>query len=121
MKQRKKFKAAAGADWHFLWQLEAAKNTAHSEETAIAVRKQQILADMEHLKYQQASKAIYEAMDAERFCRAEREMIQLERDEKEQEYEQTKHTPQLLNVRNSRKSCKSKMRNVRSMNSSLQC
>lgn len=80
----------------FLWQLEAAKNTAHSQEAAIAVKKQQILADIDHLKYQQASKAIYEAMDAERFCRAEREMIQLERDEKEQEYEQTKHTLQLL-------------------------
>lgn len=80
----------------FLWQLGAAKSMAQAESTAIADRKRQILADIAHLKYQQVSKAVYEAMEAERFCRANREMIQLERDEKEQEYEQTKRMLHLL-------------------------
>lgn len=80
----------------FLWQLGEAKNSAQTSCAGIQAKKQQILADMEYLKYQQISKAVYEAMDAERFCRADREMVQLERDEKEQEYEQTKHTLHLL-------------------------
>lgn len=80
----------------FLWQLETAKKKAQADCAAIEADQQQILADIGHLRYQQISKAVYEAMDAERFCRAQREMIQLERDEKEQEYEQTRHTLQLL-------------------------
>lgn len=80
----------------FLWQLGEAKSSAETSCAGILEEKQQILADIEHLKYQQISKAVYEAMDAERFCRADREMIQLERDEKEQEYEQTKHALHLL-------------------------
>lgn len=80
----------------FLWQLETAKRTAQANCAAIGADQQQILLDIDHLKYQQISKAVYEAMDAERFCRAQREIIQLERDEKEQEYGQTKHILQLL-------------------------
>ncbi len=75
----------------FLWQLSAAKHTVQANCAAIAEKKQRLAADMEHLKYQQISKAVYEAMETERFCRADREMIQLERDEKEQEYEQTRY------------------------------
>lgn len=80
----------------FLWQLGAAKSTAQKNADEIAQKKQQVLEGIAHLKYQQVSKAVYEAMEAERFCRANREMIQLERDEKEQEYEQTKHMLHLL-------------------------
>lgn len=80
----------------FLWQLSAAKSTVAANCEALAAQKRQMTADMEHLKYQQISKAVYEAMETERFCRADREMIQLERDEKEQEYEQTKYTLHLL-------------------------
>ncbi len=80
----------------FLWQLEAARGGAQSECERLLADSQQIEKAIEHLKYQQISKAVYEAMDAERYCRAEREMLGLEREEKEQEYEQTRHTLQLL-------------------------
>lgn len=80
----------------FLWQLGAAKRTAQKNGDEIEQKKQQVLADIAHLKYQQVSKAVYEALETEKFCRANREMVQLERDEKEQEYEQTKHMLHLL-------------------------
>ncbi len=42
------------------------------------------------------SKAVHEAMEAERHLRAEREIIQLERDEKEREYEQAERLLHIL-------------------------
>lgn len=80
----------------FLWQLGTARDHAAAACAKIGETAAQLLEKTRHLKYQQISKAVYEAMDAERFCLAEREMIQLEREEKEQEYEQTKHTLHLL-------------------------
>lgn len=80
----------------FLWQLGVAKDNAGTACKRIGEAARQVLERIAHLKYQQISKAVYEAMEAERFCLAEREMIQLERDEKEHEYEQTKHTLHLL-------------------------
>lgn len=80
----------------FLWQLRAARDHAGAACERIREEAGKALEKTRHLKYQQISKAVYEAMEAERSCLAEREMIQLERDEKEHAYEQTKHTLHLL-------------------------
>lgn len=82
----------------FLWQLEAAKAAAQANCERILAGQQQALEKALHLRYQQISKAVYEAMEEERFFRADREMAQLERDEKEQEYEKTKHMLRLLEM-----------------------
>lgn len=80
----------------FLWQLQAAGNAAKDRCRSLKAQWEEIAADMEHLRCQQVSKAVYEAIEAERYCRAEREMIQLEREAKEQEYEQAKHLLHLM-------------------------
>lgn len=80
----------------FLWQLEAAKASAQKKCSALLAEQDAVTERMEYLRYQQVSKAVYEAMDAERYVRADREMIQLERDEKEQEYMQTMRVLHLL-------------------------
>lgn len=82
----------------FLWQLGAAKAAADANCARLLERQRQTAEQTAHLKYQQISKAVYEAMDEERHCRAEREMIQLEREEKEQEYMQAKHMLHLFEL-----------------------
>lgn len=80
----------------FLWQIETAGAGAQAKCADIETEKERLMADMDYLRCQQISQMVYEAMEAERYCRAEREMVQLERDEKEQECEQTKHMLHLL-------------------------
>lgn len=80
----------------FLWQLDAAKASAENKSASLQAAQQELAAGIEHLRYQQVSKAVHEAMEAERHLRAEREIIQLERDEKEREYEQAKRLLHIL-------------------------
>ncbi len=82
----------------FLWQLGAARVSAEECLARIVEGQEQIQEQIRHFQYQQISKAVYEAMEAERRLMAEREMVQLERDEKEAEYEQAKHTLRLLEL-----------------------
>ncbi len=80
----------------FLWQLETAKNSTKEHCGRLEEKQQQVTASIDFLRYQQISKSVYEAMDVERYHRANREMIQLERDAKEAEYEQAKHLLHLM-------------------------
>lgn len=82
----------------FLWQLGAARDAANAKWKQLDEGKEQITRQIAHLKYQQISKTVYEAMETERYHRANREMIQLERTACEQEYENTKHQICLLDM-----------------------
>ncbi len=82
----------------FLWQLELARTGSEAAQEELEAEKERITAEIDHLLYQQISSIVYEAMETERYHQADREMIQLERDEKEQEYEQARHQLNLLDM-----------------------
>ena len=80
----------------FLWQLEAAVNSSAGKDAQLEADKEQLAEEIRHLEYQQISAAVYEAMKTERYHRANREMVQCERDAKELEYEQARHQLHLM-------------------------
>lgn len=82
----------------FLWQLETARAGAKEKWEQLDGQKEQTVNEIASLQYGQVSKAVYEAIETERYYLAEQEMIQLERDSLEQECGQVKRSLNLLDM-----------------------
>lgn len=82
----------------FLWQLETARAGAKDQCAVLEAQKEQTVNEMEKLRYGQISKAVYEAMEAERYQRSERELLQLERDSLEEQCSQLETKLHLLEM-----------------------
>lgn len=82
----------------FLWQLETARTGAKEKWGQLDAQKGQTEEEIDSLQYGQVSKAVYEAAEAERYCLAEQEIVQLERDSLEQECGQVRQSLNLLDM-----------------------
>lgn len=82
----------------FLWQLETARKGAKEKWEQLDIQKEQAVNEIASLQYGQISKSVYEAMEMERYHRAEQEIIQLERDALEEECGQVKKKLNLFDM-----------------------
>lgn len=82
----------------FMWQLEQAKGHCEQALERLAAETARVSEEIDGLRYQQVSRDVYEAMEQERYHRANREMIQLEREAKERDYVQANDQLHLLEL-----------------------